>query len=311
MFRQVHHMGIVVDDLARARKVLGEGWGLKVNEDRTPGDDGVLDPTMNAQVIEFPLGDAFVRVFRPNGANSPMGQFLAARPGGGAHHVSLVSDTPEYDVTRLMAAGVRLWLPPTKRDWDGKSPVYFDPATTNGVIVQLWPDDGYDVSPQYRGEGVFTKLHHCGVAMRSVADANQLWVQMVGCAVDMRRSPLPEGRAVGADFDPDRPASDPVQILDMPVGQTEIEVSVPRDMRSGTGKFVERFAEQGAAIHHICPYAPDPERAVAYLNARGLQQIGTLPDRRPGGSRVAWYHPKSVLGVLMEIWHDVPFETAD
>ncbi len=308
MFRQVHHMGIVVDDLERARRVLGDGWGLRVNEDRTPGPEGALDATMNARVLEFPLGQAFIRVFKPLDATSPMGQYLATRPGGGGHHISLISDTAEFDVTRLMASGIKLWLPPAKRDWDGKSPVYFDPATTGGVVVQLWPDDGYQVSPQYQGEGVFSKLHHCGVAMGSVDAARDLWVGKVGCPVDHRRSPVQTGRTVGADYDPDKPASDPVQILDMPVGQTEIEVSVPRDMRSGTGRFVERFAAQGAAIHHICPYAPDPERAVAYLNAHGLQQIGVLPERVPGRSRVSWYHPKSVLGVLMEVWHDVPFD---
>ncbi len=87
-----------------------------------------------------------------------------------------------------------------------------------------------------------------------------------------------------------------------------MEISIPKDMRSGTGKFVERFARQGFAIHHICPYSDDPERTCAVLNERGLQQIGQLPPKEPGRSRVAWYHPRSVLGVLMEIWHDVPYE---
>jgi len=41
---------------------------------------------------------------------------------------------------------------------------------------------------------------------------------------------------------------------------------------------------------------------------RWAEQIGGLPERQPGRSRVAWYHPRSVLGVLMEIWHDVPYE---
>ena len=76
MFRQVHHMGIVTDDLEKAKGVLGRGWGLKVNEDRTPGLDGVLDPTVNARVLEFGLGQGFVRVFKPLDGGSPMGQFL-------------------------------------------------------------------------------------------------------------------------------------------------------------------------------------------------------------------------------------------
>src|SRR5207253_2863228 len=149
---------------------------------------------------------------------------------------------------------------------------------------------------------------HCGVAAQTLDLARGFWVEKVGCSVDQRRSPVQTGRSTGRAYDPNIPASDPVTILDMPVGQTEVEVSIPDDMRSGTGKFVERFATSGFAIHHICPYAPDVERACAILNERGLQQIGKLADPVPGRSRVGWYHPKSVLGVLMEIWHDVPFD---
>lgn len=309
MFRQVHHMGIVVDDLERAKAVLGKAWGLSVNRDRTPGDEGVIDATMNARMLEFPLGQAFVRVFKPLDDQSPMGKFLKEKPGGGGFHVSLITDTPEYDVSRLLNEGIKFWLPPDKKDWDGKSPVYLDPSTTGGVIVQVWPDDGYVVSPQYRGEGVFSKLHHCGLAARTAEEAVEFWVNSVGCSVDSRRAPLPNGRRTGRDFDPTIPASDPVQLFDFPVGQTEIEISVPLDGRSGTGRFVERFAaSQPFAIHHICPYAGDVERACARLNESGMQQIGSLPERRPGNPRVGWYHPRSILGVLMEIWHDVPFD---
>ena len=310
MFRQVHHMGIVVDDLDRARQILGQAWGLRVNEDRTPGAEGVVEPTMNARMLEFAIGHSFVRVFKPLDASSPMGQFLVNRPAGGAYEVSLATDTPEYDLSRLLNKGVKLWLPPNKKDWDGKSPVYLDPATTGGVIMQLWPEDGYDVSPKYKGEGVFNKLHHCGIAARSSEEAVDFWVQTVGCGVDYRRSPVPDGRRTGRAFDPDIPASDPVQLFDFPVGETEVEISVPLDGRSGTGKYVERFATQGFSIHHICPYAPDVERACARLNEFGLQQIGSLPPLNPGGTRVGWYHPRSVLGVLMEIWHEVPFEVS-
>lgn len=307
MFRQVHHMGIAVNDLDLARKVLGQAWGLKVNEDRTPGADGALDTTLNARMLEFALGQGFVRVFKPQDPGSHLGQFLGDRAGG-AHHISLVSDTPEYDVTRLLASGLKLWLPADKKDWDGKSPIYLDPDTTGGVILQVWPDDGYAVSPRYQGEGVFQKIHHCGIGARDFDEAVNFWVKTVGCNVDQRRSPLPTGRGDARPYDPNVPASDPVKILDLPVGQTEVEISVPTDMRSGTGKFVERNATKGFAIHHICPYANDPERACARLNEHGMQQIGSLPAGSPGGTRVGWYHPRSIMGVLMEIWHDVPYE---
>lgn len=308
MFTRVHHMGFVVNDLDWAVKVLGDACGLKIDEERCTGGKPRYDEAMKADVLEFPMGNAAVFVYRPRDPDTDMGRFLAQRGAGGAHHVSLVSDQPDYDLSRIVGNGVKLQLPPRKSDWDGKSPVFLDPDTTYGLTVQVWPRDNYVPSNKYRGENLFSKMHHVGVGARSFEEAKHFWVDIMGIPVDMRRSPLPRGRGAepGTKADPTRPASDPVQLLDMPVGETEIEISVPTDPDSGTGRFVQRNAARGMGLHHICPYSHDPEKACSFLVAQGMQMIGTLSPGQPGSSRVGWFHPKSILGVLMEIWHDVP-----
>jgi len=62
----------------------------------------------------------------------------------------------------------------------------------------------------------------------------------------------------------------------------------------------------GAAFHHICPWAPDVHTAVERANAGGLQQIGSIPGRDESRERptlVGWYHPRTSLGTLIEIWN--------
>jgi LAO/AO transport system kinase len=65
---------------------------------------------------------------------------------------------------------------------------------------------------------------------------------------------------------------------------------------------VARFlARRGTALHHICLRVPDVERAIAALVARGVRMIDTAP--RPGahGSRIAFIHPSSTGGILIEL----------
>lgn len=139
----------------------------------------------------------------------------------------------------------------------------------------------------------FTKIHHVGVVAPNIEEARHLFCDVFGFQVEETRSPLPQGR----------PASDNVRIIDIPVGESEVEISCPQDTVSGTARFM---AERGrpAAIHHICFYSDDIDADVARLRAAGLQQIGQTSSGETG-QRVAFFHPKSCLGILIEIWHNV------
>lgn len=82
------------------------------------------------------------------------------------------------------------------------------------------------------------------------------------------------------------------------IGETNIELVQPTSDDSPLVKFLET---RGPGIHHICLEVDDIEREVEELKKRGARMIDEKP--RPGahGTRVAFVHPKSSGGVLIEL----------
>ena len=112
--------------------------------------------------------------------------------------------------------------------------------------------------------------------------------------------------------DPKRPpsaADDPVHLLEFPLGGTVIEISHPTTTESGTARLVASRAPLGAVYHHTAPFTPDVYRFVEQAVPAGMEQIGTLPpkgSKKPGSSDLAWFHPRSCLGMLLEPWNRLP-----
>ncbi|MBI4337537.1 MAG: VOC family protein [Chloroflexi bacterium] len=142
----------------------------------------------------------------------------------------------------------------------------------------------------------FTKIHHVGIVSPDFKTATDVLVDIMGFKVDERRSPLPKGRHV---------AWDNVEILDIPVGESELEINVANDPETGTGRFLASRGKP-CAVHHICFYSTDLEKDCEYLRSKGMQQLGQLAPRTPGKSRAAFFHPKSFMGILLELWENVP-----
>lgn len=88
-----------------------------------------------------------------------------------------------------------------------------------------------------------------------------------------------------------------VRIGFLPVGDGEIELVEPTDPQSGVGRYL---AKRGEGLHHICLEVDDIEAALAGLKARGMQLLDETP-RRGAHGRVAFIHPKSAHGVLVEL----------
>ncbi len=299
-FTRVHHVGMVVAELEQGRHVLCDGFGLAIDEHRTPWPQGKPGYD-NTTVVDVPIGEMYYEVAKPNDTQSGAAQFLAASGGrGGMHYISIASDDMASDVRGLMSRGIKL-----QGRWDGKSPVFLDPATCLGLGLQITPDDHYYVHPHYRGNGVLTGMGHIGVAARSPEETQRFWGQALGLRADRssERGLQPQQAPSGER----RAADDPVHILEYPLGGTVIEISHPTTTDSGTARLVAQRAPLGAVYHHTCPYAPDIHRFVEQAVAAGLQQIGAIPPREQGVSRgVAWFHPRTCLGMLVEIWNRPP-----
>lgn len=93
----------------------------------------------------------------------------------------------------------------------------------------------------------------------------------------------------------------------MPAGDSEIELVEPMGDTSGVARFL---GKHGPGIHHICLEVDDIEVAMADMRARGAQLINEEPTIGSGGKKIAFTHPKSTFGVLIELYQATPGESA-
>jgi methylmalonyl-CoA epimerase len=91
---------------------------------------------------------------------------------------------------------------------------------------------------------------------------------------------------------------DGATILAIPFGESAVELLAPLEAESPVGKFLAR---RGPGIHHICYRVPDLESAMETCRAAGYRLIDEVPRSGAGGRRIAFLHPKSTAGILLEL----------
>lgn len=82
------------------------------------------------------------------------------------------------------------------------------------------------------------------------------------------------------------------------VGQTKIELLESTDPEGPIGKFIEK---KGEGIHHIAFSTHGIEKCLKELEQNGVQLIDKAPRKGAEGLNIAFLHPRSTGGVLMEI----------
>jgi methylmalonyl-CoA/ethylmalonyl-CoA epimerase len=125
------------------------------------------------------------------------------------------------------------------------------------------------------------KIDHVALVVRDMDAALDLYRDKLGLHVD----------AV-MEMEYDR-----VVIGFLTVGGVKIELVKPTDATTGVARFLEA---KGEGFHHICFEVPDIQAALDKLAAAGLQLIDT-EARKGGEGPVAFVHPKSCHGVLVEL----------
>jgi methylmalonyl-CoA epimerase len=91
---------------------------------------------------------------------------------------------------------------------------------------------------------------------------------------------------------------DGARILSLPFGESEIELLAPLEDESPIGRFL---AKRGPGIHHVCFRVPDLDAALQACRAAGYRLIDETPRTGAGGRRIAFVHPKSTAGILLEL----------
>jgi methylmalonyl-CoA/ethylmalonyl-CoA epimerase len=89
-----------------------------------------------------------------------------------------------------------------------------------------------------------------------------------------------------------------VEIAFLKIGGTaELELLAPLSEDSGVAHYL---AKHGPGIHHICFEVDDIEQRIAWLTDHGVTMIDKKTRTGNEGDKIAFVHPKSMLGVLME-----------
>ena len=125
------------------------------------------------------------------------------------------------------------------------------------------------------------KIDHIGIAVTSLQEAKAFY-EALGLACDGEEE-VPEQRVRAAFF---------------PAGGGRIELLESTDPDGPIGKFV---GKRGPGLHHLCIQVPDLRGALEALKAQGYALIDQEPKVGAGGRLVAFVHPKSTGGVLLEL----------
>ncbi|HEY7682821.1 MAG TPA: methylmalonyl-CoA epimerase [Gemmatimonadales bacterium] len=123
-------------------------------------------------------------------------------------------------------------------------------------------------------------IAHIGVAVSRIEDALPFYRDVLGL------TPGPPEEADGA------------RIVSLRFGSATVELleSVTAD-----GPIARFLARRGPGIHHVCYRVPDLDRALAACRAAGYRLIDEVPRVGAGGHRIAFIHPKSTAGILIEL----------
>ncbi len=92
--------------------------------------------------------------------------------------------------------------------------------------------------------------------------------------------------------------ADGARIVHVEFDGAEVELLEPLEADSPIGRFLAR---RGPGIHHVCYRVPDLDAALAACAAHGHTLIDQVPRRGAGNCRIAFLHPKSTNGILVEL----------
>lgn len=126
------------------------------------------------------------------------------------------------------------------------------------------------------------KINHLGIATNGIEDALKFWEDALG--LENIHTEVVEDQKV--------------KVAMLPLGESRIELLEPTSSDSPISKFLEK---RGGGIHHIAVEVDDINAALGKLKASGMRLIDESPRIGAEGCLVAFVHPSSANGVLLEL----------
>jgi len=130
------------------------------------------------------------------------------------------------------------------------------------------------------------KVEHIGIAVKDLAASNTLFEKLLGTP----------------HYKTEEVESEQVITSFFKSGETKIELLESRDEKSAIAKFI---AKRGEGIHHIAFEVDDIHAEMRRLESEGFQLLNAEPKKGADNKLVAFLHPKSCNGVLIEICQEI------
>lgn len=126
------------------------------------------------------------------------------------------------------------------------------------------------------------KIDHIGVAVHNLDDALNFYQNQL------------ELECGGVEEVPDQK----VKVAFIPVGESNIELLEPTTSDSPVKKHLEK---KGSGVHHVAMHVEDLEKSLEDLKNKGVRLIDEEPRDGAHGAKIAFIHPKSTGGILLEL----------
>ena len=126
------------------------------------------------------------------------------------------------------------------------------------------------------------KINHLGIATKGIDEALKFWSDALGLE-NVHTETVEDQK---------------VRVAMLPLGESRIELLEPTSEDSPISKFLEK---RGGGIHHIAVEVEDIEAALAKLKRQGARLIDENPRIGAEGCLVAFVHPSTAGGVLLEL----------
>ncbi len=129
---------------------------------------------------------------------------------------------------------------------------------------------------------MFEKIDHIGIAVSDLEKSVSFYRDQIG--LEFKGTEVVEEQKVKVAF--------------FPVGESKVELLEPTDPEGPVGKFI---AKKGEGVHHLAFRVTNLEEKLEQLKEQGVALIDEKPRYGAGGAKIAFLHPKSTGGVLVEL----------
>jgi methylmalonyl-CoA/ethylmalonyl-CoA epimerase len=126
------------------------------------------------------------------------------------------------------------------------------------------------------------KIDHLGIAVKSMDEGGKFWSDIMGLSCTGTET-VQEQKVTTGFF---------------PVGESEVELL---ESTAPDGPVAQYIEKKGEGLQHIAFEVEDIEQALSELKEKGIRLIDETPRAGAGGKKIAFLHPKSTGGILVEL----------